>query len=506
MGNNENQRKKQLSENKWVLIFAILCLLVVAGAVFATIFYINIIQTALSTPNSTVGIQSSTDILNLSIPILAVFAGLIVSFLGLKKFENIDEKLENMNTSLVAKHNEKVKDLQEFQQQINKEFGDEKERILQIKSDVKADIELQIKEMVHKNLESALQEVDKKIIELSKAQTEYVTKTSDTMKKFDTDYRWLLEHKNDLDKIEAANIATAYRLIEKEFNSQQPDISKVMAIVDYVLKNDEVAGDENEYHNLASELARNDFYDKAAAICAKATQKLYPHNVDLISGVIHYNAKIGEMENAEDAAQRLNDIPKKYWNWRAFTFLIDYRNALSATDENMEHTLSLVKDYQHCLKHEEKAYMAEFETCLKYGMHDEAIQALIRCVDKLKMAPQCAMRLADYYLEIGEYDHAIESATKAIIGNAEDQQSVNTGAIFACRGFSKDAKIHERLLNGESSDNMHELILDAKKDLILSLQFGFIQSNIRLRIQILESLLDDVSDNSIPSNGISLYN
>ena len=138
--------------------------------------------------------------------------------------------------------------------------------------------------------------------------------------------------------------------------------------------------------------------------------------------------------------------------------------------------------------------MAAYETCVKYGMHNEAIDALKTAHNTLKVTPQCSTSLANHYLEIGEYELCIEAASKALAGNAKAQASVETGAIFGTRGLAKDARILEREMKNEPISQ--EEIVSALKDLLLATNFGYAHKNITQRILILQQFLDDPIENS----------
>ncbi len=137
--------------------------------------------------------------------------------------------------------------------------------------------------------------------------------------------------------------------------------------------------------------------------------------------------------------------------------------------------------------------MAAYETYVKYGMHNEAIDALKTAHNTLKVTPQCSTRLANHYLAIGEYEPCIEAASKALVGNAKAQASVETGAIFGTRGLAKDARILEKEMKNEPISQ--EEIVSALKDLLLATKFGYAHKNITQRILILQQFLDDPIEN-----------
>lgn len=99
---------KSLSKAWW--IFATVCFLIVAISIFLVVFYVSIIQNIIA-KNGSIPTQSSSDILNLSIPILTVFAGFLVSFLGMKRFENIDAQMEGIKRELSNEYSKKFNEL-----------------------------------------------------------------------------------------------------------------------------------------------------------------------------------------------------------------------------------------------------------------------------------------------------------------------------------------------------------------------------------------------------------
>ena len=146
-------------------------------------------------------------------------------------------------------------------------------------------------------------------------------------------------------------------------------------------------------------------------------------------------------------------------------------------------------DYKKVLPDEERAYMAEYETLKKYGELVAAENALVCAEDSLTMTAQCSLALSRIYHMRGEYDKAINSASRAILGQAETQPSSNTGAAFAYRGFSKDAKIHKAILDGIILDTQYDDIKSAINDYKMACQLGYSYENIKIRIVILEKLL-----------------
>ncbi len=424
------------------------------------VFFINSITTLINQDVDLIVSQTSYDWISLFLPVLGVLVGIFVSVVGLKRFENIDKSFEDMRASLESKIEETIRTATD---------------------QAKEGTARKIREAVDEHAEEVRSDISRMTVSLR-----------EDIDGFIRDYGWLQEHRDYLDELKETNVAMAAEFVEEQLGSAKPDVRATMNIVEAVVRSEHITGDAADYHNLASVLGRHDYFDKAALVAEKAVEERFPADVDLLSDVVHFNCKIGQTKKAKDAVDTLNKIPLQYWNWRAFRFVIDYYNSLPASQENQCSALNLVAQYHEILPDDEGAYAAEYKTLTKYGRHPEALQAL-KAAMSLRMAPQCAMELADHYLGTGEFSLAVETATRAIIGNASDQESVDTGAIFACRGLAKDAIIYGKLLKGTNKESLEADIRDAIDDLLMSQVLGFIQKNIRHRIVMLKRLLTDTN-------------
>ncbi len=253
------------------------------------------------------------------------------------------------------------------------------------------------------------------------------------------------------------------------------------------VKSEEIKGDSSDYHNMAVELARHSYYDLACEVINKGVH-FSPYNVDLLSDALQY---IHTFNNAQEMAEKsistLEYIGRNGWNWRAFTFYINYLNGLDPSEENKKKIFGLINDYKTVLPDDERAYMAEYETYCRFGEIDKAENALIYAEENIDITAQCSLILSEIYRRKGEYDKAIFSATRAIQSQAEIQPSSNTGAAFANRAFAIDAKVFKQVLEENTTDE--ELIKQAISDFLMAQQLGFRYPNIQKRIDILERLL-----------------
>lgn len=298
------------------------------------------------------------------------------------------------------------------------------------------------------------------------------------------------------------NVAEAHNFIAELFSDTSTSTSEksqrtriLLALIERVKRGD-IKGDSNDYHNLSSELARQNYFEFAADVTKKGLD-IFSDNIDLLSDYTYYSHKSGRKDDVSDGLSRLEVIERDIWNWRAFTFYIDVLNDGEASEENKEKALQCVESYKRVLPDEERAYMAEYETLKKYGDLEAAESALVVAETCLTMTAQCSLVLSEIYHMRGDYDKAINSATRAILGQAETQPSSSTGAAFAHRGFSKDARIHKTILEGAEIDTQYADINSAISDYKMAIQLGYSHANIVVRLKILQKLLPvEVQENA----------
>lgn len=341
---------------------------------------------------------------------------------------------------------------------------------------------------------------------LNETYQEWETSLRQKLAEYDRSFDLIAERINKYDKVIGSvekleevsdaigNVAEACNFIAELFSDTSASTSEksqrkriLLALIERV-KCGDIKGDSNDYHNLSSELARQNYFEFAADVTKKGLD-IFSDNIDLLSDCIYYSHKAGRKNDVSDGLRRLEVIERDIWNWRAFTFYIEVLNDGEASEENKEKTLECVESYKRVLPDEERAYMAEYETLKKYGNLEEAESALVAAENSLTMTAQCSLALSKIYHMRGEYDEAIKSATRAILGQTETQPSSKTGATFAQRGFSKDARIHKTILEGAKIDTQYADINSAINDYKTAIRLGYSYANITVRLKILQELL-----------------
>lgn len=434
-----------------------------------------------------------SDWLKMILPIVGGALVVIFAFLGIDRLKNYDERLDILSQELRSDLGSRLEsELKVFEPLKNSE-----ERLDKLSQELRSNLSSQVEnelKVFEPRMKSNYNEWEKTQKEELDALSE---KFSERFKDYDEKinrYNKVLGSLETLDEVSAiGNVYEAWNFLEGLFSCVNDDKMTrkrtLLALVERV-KNKEIKGDCDDYHNLSSVLARNNYYDCAADV-ANVGLALFPYNIDLMSDILLYSKNSGDLDSraVKTVLSRLADIDREKWNWRAFTFTINVINGGQATQENKTKALELVEKYKEVLPDDERAYMAEYETYIKHGELENAEKALENAEKELAMTAQCSLTLSEIYHNRGEYDKAIRSATRAILGQAETQPSSGTGAAFAQRGFSKDAKIHKAILNDADINTLCDDIKSAMADYKMALSFGYIHPNIQTRIQILEGLL-----------------
>ena len=454
---NKNQAQNNVPKNKVRKSYAVLAMALTATIAVLVIFIATflLLQIKFKEPLKI----TLSDWLKMIIPIVGGAIVVIFSFLGVDRLKNFDERQDRLEKELRNDLNAQVDNAVKLvQPQLNETY-----------------------QKWETSLQQKLSEYDKSF-----------TKIAERIDRYDK----IIGSVEKLEEVSDAigNVEEAHRFIAELFSDTAANTSDkaqrtriLLALVERVIRGD-IKGDSNDYHNLSSELARQNYFEFAADITQKGL-KLFDDNIDLLSDYIYYSHKAGRKENVDDGLSRLEKIERNLWNWRAFTFYIDVINDGGANEENKKKAFQCVEDYKRVLPDEERAYMAEYETLKKYGELDAAENALIVAENYLSMTAQCSLALSEIYHMRGEYDKAINSATRAIWGQAETQPSSNTGAAFAHRGFSKDARIFKAILEGVAVDTQYTNIYSAISDYRMAIQLGYSYANIAVRIKILQALL-----------------
>lgn len=216
---------------------------------------------------------------------------------------------------------------------------------------------------------------------------------------------------------------------------------------------EKISGTSDEFHNAAVALTRAGMFYQAYNLILTGLERA-PKNTDLLSDALKYGMHCHVDPTALDGlCGHLNRINKRFWSWRAYQFCFDYlmeRLPYCETDEELNKKESEIRnliaefkahiDYLADYSDSEKAYMMDYEFHMSKGDAKGATAALLEAInhDKLKnKCAQCALKMADYCFEHGDYSEVIPYAERAV-SIKEDQQSINLGYTYYILAMSRE--------------------------------------------------------------------
>lgn len=229
---------------------------------------------------------------------------------------------------------------------------------------------------------------------------------------------------------------------------------------------EKLAGSEADYHNLSVEFSKKNSDVYAATIAALGVET-YPMSTDLLADLIKYSQEIGDSESCKAGLKQLNEIDRQYWTWRTFVFVIDYlkdslsySSSLDEYKKNAEEAIDYINDFKKYIPYEERAYVAEAELCLNRSDQQGALDTLLDGIKKVAIAPQCCMKLADLYLERGEYANVEKYARKGILAALQDQPTVSVGYLYYLLALAMDAKRIQNRQSGQvlGSNDVQDIV------------------------------------------------
>lgn len=226
----------------------------------------------------------------------------------------------------------------------------------------------------------------------------------------------------------------------KPFNGQIANVSKA------------IEGNAAEFHNASVELTRLQLYSPAFQLLEVGTYR-FPTDADILGDLLLYGIKCRDLSELKKYYVALEKIDKSMWTWRAFHFSIEYQMELYKASTDTAEQIELAKTIEEALnKYQEYSKFFEDqsnrEKCfnLKYEYYtllrepEKALNALNEAIQEIPgKCPQCALQLADYHFEAGEYEKVIAPATVAAMV-IDVQHAINYSYLYFILGASREYK------------------------------------------------------------------
>lgn len=233
----------------------------------------------------------------------------------------------------------------------------------------------------------------------------------------------------------------------REINAQPTDTyayGEIRDLINTFCGQDSICGTEEEFHNLAVNLAKSNLEDLSCIVLERGL-KMHK-NVDLLADYLQYGLRCGNKEKCTEYYNVLKKIPKRIWTWRGFSFSIEYLQYKldneTSTDKEIDKLVkeieSIADEYIQKFPYSEDSYLVRSRIYKTVKDNpDKEIEILKECMEKIKVCSRVALRGADILFERGLYDEALVCVQRALNDANRTQGSINEGYGYYLAGLCK---------------------------------------------------------------------
>ena len=175
--------------------------------------------------------------------------------------------------------------------------------------------------------------------------------------------------------------------------------------------------------------------------------------MDLLGDYLKYGVEDMRWEQCEKYYRDLIALDRSDWNWRAYSFSIDYllekrKRAISAEERRglRDEVLKLAKAF---VKREESD-LAFFDLSNVYGELNKKAEekaTLSLAISKSGFSPRCSLRLADLEISAGNYSQALERL-KVCQTSLKPQSDINLAYVYLLKMLCESSIMLSNILDG----------------------------------------------------------
>ena len=237
-------------------------------------------------------------------------------------------------------------------------------------------------------------------------------------------------------------------------------------------------GSPDEYHNLAVSFAKAEMSEYACNVVNRGLQ-MNPFSVDLLADAIRYGIDCNREETCAAHVETLESIPYALWNWRAFSFSIDYyldrlNRVCTKNDINRvkNKAISLANRFIQNIGNDQAYYdKSVVMQTFKVGDLNSQKAVLKQGMDTLlNAAPKCGLRYADLLFDEGDYSGAAEALDTCCLNVFKPQPDINSSYSYLLRALSMASNLF--IKNKSDFSQEEDTILLIYRDIHTSLESG----------------------------------
>lgn len=219
--------------------------------------------------------------------------------------------------------------------------------------------------------------------------------------------------------------------------------AELAAFVRRLLAQEVTPGDADDWHNLAVDVARKDYFDLACDVL-EAGLAVFPSNTDLLGDYLQYGPLCCRIEQCHGYYERLSCLPRVKYTWRSFHFSANWLTYLWEQCEKTEeleilhqNLLELAAQYRRFFPNSEESYLCEANIYRLIKDIKREMKALQLPITRGLPMPKCALRLADIYFEAGDYRASLAMVQRSLRDANQVQQAVNESYLYYLAGLAR---------------------------------------------------------------------
>lgn len=236
-------------------------------------------------------------------------------------------------------------------------------------------------------------------------------------------------------------------------------------------------GSSVEYHNLAVDFSKADRNRLACIVLEKGLAE-YPGSIDLLGDYLKYGVEDARWEQCEGCYQVLKTLDRNDWNWRAYSFSIDYLlEKRKQTTDPLERkslrseALRLAKAFTEKVG-SDLAYFDLANVYNEFNNKTAEKATLEMAVSRNKFSPRCSLRLADMEISEGNYQAALERLHVCQVA-LKPQSDINLSYVYLLKVLCKSSLLLSKILeNGEPSSTYKEEAYSIYRDYNSAIAIG----------------------------------
>lgn len=236
-------------------------------------------------------------------------------------------------------------------------------------------------------------------------------------------------------------------------------------------------GSSSDFHNLAVDFSKADRNRSACNVLLRGLN-IYPASINLLADFLKYGSEDGRWEECSKFYKTLHALGENEWNWRAYSFSIDYLLEIREKTEDIEARKAIQTEVirlAEAFVKKEESDLAYFDLASVYralNKNDEEESILEQAIAKNNFFPRCSLRLADIAIAKGNYLMALNRLKLCQVA-LKPQSDISLSYVYVLSVLCKSSILISKIIDGnEVNANYQDESISIYKDYNSAIAIG----------------------------------